>query len=61
MNEVEGYLFSLIKIYNYNFRISIAWLGWEVSKGLKLETNSKIYNIRQNINFVLVFKIGDAL
>jgi hypothetical protein len=61
MNEMEGYLFSLIKTYNYNFKISIALLGWEVFKGLKLEANKKIYNIRKNTNFVLLFKISDAL
>jgi hypothetical protein len=63
LDEWSGrfFFFFLIESYNYNFRISIAWLGWEVFKGLKLEMNSKIYNIWQNTNFVIVFKISDAL
>jgi hypothetical protein len=63
LDEWSGGLFYFIlrKTYNYNFRISIAWLGREVFKGLKLEANNKIYNIRQKLNFVIVFKISDAL
>jgi hypothetical protein len=30
---------------------------WEVSKGLGLETNSKIHIVRQNVGLVMVFNL----
>jgi hypothetical protein len=46
---------SLTKVSNHNLKTSIAWLGWEVCRGLRLEVNNKISNVQQNVGLVLIF------
>jgi hypothetical protein len=51
----KNWLFYSTKADIIVLKLQLCDWGWEVCKGLGLEIDNKICNVRQNVGFILIF------